>query len=65
MKLKDFNKIDVATKGSRKELFRVGIAVLFIVGVMTYLAANPPPGGTSVLLIAVALRDCGEVFKRI
>jgi len=55
MKLKDLNKIDAATKGSRQELFRVGIAILFIVGIMIYLAANPPPGGTSVLLIAAAM----------
>jgi len=55
MKLKDLNKIDAATKGSRQELFRVGVAVLFIVGIMIYLAANPPPGGTSVLLIAAAM----------
>lgn len=55
MKLTDLNKIDAATKGSRQELFRVGVAVLFIVGIMIYLAANPPPSGTSVLLIAAAM----------
>lgn len=55
MKLKDLNKIDAATKGSRQELFRVGIALLFIVGIMIYLTANPPTGGTNVLLIAAAM----------
>ena len=55
MKLKDLNKIDAATQGSRQELFRMGIAVLFIVGIMIYLAANPPSGSNSVLLIAAAM----------
>ena len=55
MKLKDLNKIDDATSGGREELFRLGTAVIFIVGIMVYLSANPPAGGTSILLVAAAM----------
>ncbi len=55
MKLNDLNKIDDATKGGREELFRLGTAVIFIVGIMVYLSANPPAGGSSILLVAAAM----------
>ncbi|MBL4659715.1 MAG: inorganic phosphate transporter [Alcanivoracaceae bacterium] len=55
MKFKDINKIEKATKNGRDELFRVGMAVLFIVGIMIFLEANPPSSGSSTLLIAAAM----------
>ena len=55
MKLIDLNKIDEATQGGREELFRLGTAVIFIVGIMVFLSANPPASGSSVLLVAAAM----------
>jgi PiT family inorganic phosphate transporter len=55
MQFKDLVKIDDATKSSRNDLFKVGIAVFFIVGIMLFLEANPPPNGPSLLLTAAAM----------
>lgn len=55
MKLNDLNKIDNATHDGREELFRLGTALIFIVGIMVFLSANPPAGGSSILLVAAAM----------
>jgi PiT family inorganic phosphate transporter len=55
MKFKHIDEIHNATKSGREELFRVGTALLFIIGIMLYLTANPPPSGNSILLIAAAM----------
>jgi PiT family inorganic phosphate transporter len=55
MKLNDLNRIDDATRSGREELFRLGTAVIFIVGIMVYLSANPPAGGSSIMLVAAAM----------
>ena len=56
MELKDINDIDDATKHSRKELFRIGTALLFIVGIMLFASTQGVEGGsTSTLLIIAAM----------
>ncbi|WP_198263410.1 inorganic phosphate transporter [sulfur-oxidizing endosymbiont of Gigantopelta aegis] len=56
MDLKNINDVDDATKGSRRELFRIGTALLFIVGIMLYtLSQNSVDGSPSTLLIIAAM----------
>ncbi len=56
MELQNINDIDDATKHSRKELFRIGIALLFIVGIMLYtISQNTVDGSPSTLLIIAAM----------
>ncbi len=56
MELKNINDIDDATKQSRKELFRIGTALLFIVGIMLYtISQNSIDGNPSSLLIIAAM----------
>ncbi len=56
MELKNINDIDDATKHSRRELFRIGIALLFIVGIMLYtFSQNTVDGSPSTLLIIAAM----------
>ena len=46
MDLKDINQIEHATRFGRKETFRLGVALLFVVGTMlyTYLSVRHTPG---------------------
>ncbi len=56
MELENINNIDDATKQSRKELFRIGTALLFIVGIMLYtISQNSVDGSPSTLLIIAAM----------
>ncbi|MCW8930460.1 MAG: inorganic phosphate transporter, partial [Gammaproteobacteria bacterium] len=56
MELKNLNDIDDATKHSRKELFRIGTALLFIVGIMLFtISQNSVEGSPSTLLIIAAM----------
>lgn len=56
MELKNINDIDDATKSARKEMFRIGTALLFIVGIMLYtLSQNSVDGSPSTLLIIAAM----------
>ena len=55
MELKTLDKIEGATIAGRTEMLRLGVAILFIVGVMLYAGvyANNVPG--SFLLVAAAV----------
>lgn len=55
MKLKELNQIDNATKDGRIELFRIGTAILFIVGIMLYIEMNLDIGEGKVMLAAAAM----------
>lgn len=56
MDLQNFSKIDAATKQSRSEIFRLGSALLFIVGIMLYVSSiNTIEGTSSILLIIAAM----------
>jgi PiT family inorganic phosphate transporter len=56
MELQNINAIDDATKQSRQELFRIGIALLFIVGIMLYAISQNTVGDShSTLLIIAAM----------
>ncbi len=56
MELENINVIDNATRQSRKEMFRIGIALLFIVGIMLYtISQNSVEGSPSTLLIIAAM----------
>jgi len=56
MELRNINDIDNATKQSRRELFRIGMALLFIVGIMLYVFSLDSLGGRpSTLLIIAAM----------
>ncbi len=56
MELKNINDIDDATRHSRRELFRIGTALLFIVGIMLYtIAENSVDGSPATLLIIAAM----------
>jgi PiT family inorganic phosphate transporter len=56
MKLKNFTKIERATKKGRRETARLGVGLLFIVGIMLYTAlANTGTGPHSTLLVVAAM----------
>ena len=54
MEFSDINKIEKATKKGQSELFRLGIGLLFIVGVMLY-AATLEVGRGGVMLVVAAM----------
>ena len=54
MKLKYLNEIEIATADSRSELFRLGVAVLFLVGIMLLTSGIMPDSPNGVLLVAAA-----------
>lgn len=54
MELKDINKIEKATQKGRSELFRLGIGLIFIVGVMLYaLTLDFGRGGVIIVIAAM------------
>lgn len=55
MELKNINDIEKATKSGRGELFRLGTAVLFIVGIMLFLETQPALDGSRVMLVIAAM----------
>ncbi|OQA33444.1 MAG: Sulfate permease CysP [Betaproteobacteria bacterium ADurb.Bin341] len=56
MKLLDIEDIEKATKRGRRESFRLGVALIFIVGVMLYAGVAVATSGTgAVLLVAAAM----------
>ena len=54
MSLKYFSQIETAMTDSRDELFRLGVAVLFIVGIMILTSTIIPDTPNGVLLVAAA-----------
>ncbi|WP_297923443.1 inorganic phosphate transporter [uncultured Agitococcus sp.] len=57
MNIKDIHKLEQATKKGRTELFRLGLGLIFMVGVMLYASAKGVVGneGTLVIVIAAAI----------
>ncbi|MCU7966020.1 MAG: inorganic phosphate transporter [gamma proteobacterium symbiont of Bathyaustriella thionipta] len=56
MELQNINDIDNATRQSRRELFRIGIALLFIVAILLYtISQNSADGSPDTLLIIAAM----------
>ncbi|MEZ5534892.1 MAG: anion permease [Thiolinea sp.] len=55
MKLKDLNEIEHATEPGRPELFRLGTAVVFMVGIMLMTSSVIPDTPNGILLIAAAV----------
>jgi PiT family inorganic phosphate transporter len=55
MEFKHINEIEKATKPGQNELFRIGISLLFIVGVMLYVAMRGEGQGNLMLVIAAMI----------
>lgn len=55
MEFKHINEIEKATKKGQNELFRLGIGLLFIVGVMLYVAMRGEGHGNMMLVIAAMI----------
>jgi len=55
MELGNFQQIELATIGRRKELFRVGVAMLFIVSIMIYVGVTSQNVPKAYLLVAAAV----------
>ncbi|PID50670.1 MAG: inorganic phosphate transporter [Proteobacteria bacterium] len=55
MKLKYFNYIEKATSTGRLELFRIGIAVLFITMIMLMTSSATPDSSNGILLVVAAV----------
>ncbi len=55
MKITDLHKIEQATSAGRGELFRVGTAVIFIVGIMLFLDTTISVSGSKIMLVAAAM----------
>lgn len=53
MELKHINELERATKKGRAELFRLGIGLLFILGVMVYASFRGGEGGMLLIVAAV------------
>jgi len=51
----DINRIEKATKVSRFELFRIGTALLFIIGIMLFIELQPSVAGSKILLVVAAM----------
>lgn len=56
MNIKDIHNLEQATKKGRTELFRLGVGLIFMVGVMLYASTKGISGqGTLVIVIAAAI----------
>ena len=55
MELKNIDTLEAATKISRKELFRLGTALLFIVGIMLFTYNRMDSNSGSMLLVIAAM----------
>ena len=55
MELKNFNSIEQATAGGRKELFRIGTAMLFIIGIMLFTSRLGADSTDQLMLIIAAM----------
>ncbi len=55
MELQSIRSLEKATGVSRPELFRLGTAILFIVGIMLFTIARVDAGPSGVLLVAAAM----------
>lgn len=55
MEIKSFNKIEKATETGRKELFRIGTALLFIVGIMLYTSQQGLNSTDQIMLVIAGM----------
>lgn len=55
MELKNFNEIENAAKVSRNEILRIGIALLFMVGIMLFTSGRGVAAPDSILLVIAAM----------
>jgi len=55
MELKNINELEAATLKGRSELFRIGTALLFIVGIMLFIEMTHQPGQGKLLLVIAAM----------
>ncbi|OQX30395.1 MAG: inorganic phosphate transporter [Candidatus Sedimenticola endophacoides] len=55
MELQNINKLEQATFGGRKELFRIGMALLFIVGIMLFISMRGIEGPGQIMLMIAAM----------
>jgi len=55
MELQSIRSLERATRIARPELFRLGTALIFIVGIMLFIIARIEPGPNGVLLVAAAM----------
>jgi PiT family inorganic phosphate transporter len=55
MEIKSFNKIEKATEQGRKELFRIGTALLFIVGIMLYTSNQGLNAPDQIMLVIAGM----------
>jgi PiT family inorganic phosphate transporter len=53
--LRDINKIEKATQGGREEILRLGLALLFIVGVMLFASTRGAGEQTLILVVAATI----------
>lgn len=65
MELSNINDIDNATRQSRRELFRIGTALLFIAGIMLYAFSQDNVGGSSGTLLIIAAMIGGYMAMNI
>lgn len=55
MELKNLSQIEDATLENRNELFRIGTALIFIIGIMLFTLLRPVDGTEGVLLVIAAM----------
>jgi len=55
MDLKNINDIEIATKITRGELFRLGITLFFIVAIMIFTSVRVTEGSSSILIVVAAI----------
>lgn len=55
MDFRSLNQIEKAASGSRLELFRIGTALIFIVGIMLFVELIPAIEGSKTLLVVAAM----------
>ena len=55
MDFMNLRKLEMATLAGRGELFRLGSALLFIVGIMLYVSARPEAGNGGTILVVAAM----------
>jgi inorganic phosphate transporter, PiT family len=65
MELKDFNDIEKATQKGRREFFRLGCGLLFVVGIMIYTALGIGITGQQGIMLVIAAMIGGYMAMNI
>ena len=55
MELKNINELEAATSKGRSELFRIGTALLFLVGIILFIETMPGVGEGKLMLVVAAM----------